>query len=83
LHTLSTGLLALALLAAPNADKADCSAVGDRYTATVARVVEALHNYAKCVAASNKREDCAAEMQTLDDAHDKFEDAVADAKACQ
>ena len=83
LHTLSASLVALALLVAPNADKADCGAIGDRYTATVARVVDALQNYGKCVAASDKRDDCAAEMQALDDAHDDFADAIADAKACR
>lgn len=83
MHTLSAGFIALALLVAPDADKADCGTIGDRYTATVARVVDALQNYAKCVAASDKRDDCAAEMQALDDAHDNFADAVADAKTCR
>jgi hypothetical protein len=83
LHTLSAGLVALALLVAPDADKADCSSVADRYTAAVQRVVDALQGYAKCVAASDKRDDCAAEMQALDNAHDDFAEAVADAKSCQ
>jgi hypothetical protein len=83
LHTLSAGVVALALLLAPNADKTDCGTIGDRYTATVARIVDALQTYAKCVAASDKRDDCAAEMQALDDAHDNFADVVADAKTCQ
>jgi hypothetical protein len=82
LHTLSAGLVALALLVAPDADKADCGNVGDRYTAAVARVVDALQSYAKCVAASDKRDDCAAEMLALDNAHDDFAEAVADAKNC-
>jgi len=83
LHTLSAGLVALALLVAPDADKADCGAVANRYTAAVARVVDTLQNYAKCVAASDKRDDCAAEMQALDNAHDDFAEAVADAKSCR
>jgi len=83
LHTLSTGLVALALLTAPDADKADCGTMSDRYTAAVARVVDALRGYAKCVEASDKRDDCAAEMQTVDNAHDDFAEAVADAKNCQ
>jgi hypothetical protein len=29
------------------------------------------------------RNDCAAEMQALDNAHDNFVDAVGDAKGCQ
>jgi hypothetical protein len=83
LDTLSAGLIVLALLVAPNADKTDCGMIGDRYMATVARVVDALRNYAKCVAASDKRDDCAAEMQALDNAHDNFSDIIADAKACR
>ena len=76
-------LVALALLAAPDTDKADCSHVADRYTAAAAKVVDALHLYEKCVAASDKRDDCAAEIQALDTAHDDFADAVDDAKACE
>jgi hypothetical protein len=83
LHTLSAGLIVLALLVAPNADKTDCGTIGDRYRATIGRVVDAMRNYAKCVAASDKRDDCAAEMQALDDAHDNFADVIADAKACR
>ena len=83
LHTLSAGVIALALLVAPDVDKANCGSIGDRYTAAVARVVDALQSYAKCVAASGKRDDCATEMQALDTAHDDFADAVADAKNCQ
>jgi hypothetical protein len=83
LHTLSAALVAFALLVAPNADKTDCGAVADRYTAAVARVVDAVQNYAKCVANSDKHDDCAAEMQALDNAHDDFADAVTDAKNCQ
>jgi hypothetical protein len=83
LHTFAAGLVALALLVAPDSDKADCGRVPDRYTAAIARVVDALQGYAKCVAASDKRDDCAAEMQTLDNAHDDFAEVVADAKSCQ
>jgi hypothetical protein len=83
LHILAAGLVALALLVAPDADKADCGRVGDRYTAAVARVVDAVQDYAKCVAASDKRDDCATEMQALDNAHDDFAEVVADAKSCQ
>jgi hypothetical protein len=46
-------------------------------------VVDAMQNYAKCVSASDKRDDCAAEMQALDNAHDDFAEAVADARSCQ
>jgi len=82
-HCLSGGLVALALLTVPNADKIDCSNVADRYKAAVAQIVDALRSYATCVAASDKRDDCAAEMQALDDAHDDFADAVADSKSCR
>ncbi len=83
LHGLYAGLVVLALLAAPNADKADCGNISDRYIAAAAKVFDALRTYEKCVAASNQRDDCAAEMQVLDSAHDDFADAVADAKTCQ
>ena len=83
MHSLSAGLVVLALLVAPDADKADCGNLADRYTAAVAEVADALRVYAKCVAASDKRDDCAAQMQALDNAHDEFADAVADAKGCR
>lgn len=76
-------MVVLALLAAPDADKADCGNLADRYTAAVSEVVDALRSYAKCVAMSDRRDDCAAQMQALDNAHDDFADAVADAKACR
>jgi len=83
LHNFSAGLVALALLVAPDADKTDCGTIANRYTGAVAKVVEALRGYAKCVSTSDQRNDCAAEMQALDDAHDDFADAVADAKTCR
>ncbi len=55
LHSLSAGLVALALLTAPDADKADCATLADRYTAAVAQVVDALSRYAKCVSASARK----------------------------
>jgi hypothetical protein len=82
-HSLSGGLVVLALLTAPDADKADCGNLADRYTTAVARVVDALRSYAKCVASSDRRDACAAEMQALDNAHDDFADAVADSKKCR
>jgi len=91
LHNLAAGVIALALLAAPNTELADCGNAADRYTAAVTKVIGALRNYESCVSSSAKRDarrdakgdDCAAEMQALDDAHDNFADAVADAKTCQ
>jgi len=76
-------MVALALLVAPDVDKAECGKLADRYSAAVSEVVDALRSYAKCVAASDQRDDCAAQMQALDNAHDDFADAVTDAKACQ
>lgn len=83
LYSLSAGMVALALLGAPNTERADCGNVADRYTAAAAQVIEALRSYEKCISASDKRDACAAQMQALDNAHDDFADAVADAKACQ
>ena len=83
LHSLSTGLVAFALLVAPNADKADCGHLADRYTAAAAKVIEALRDYEKCVSSGDRHDDCAAAMQALDTAHDDFADAVDDAKTCK
>jgi hypothetical protein len=82
-QSIHASLIALAVLAAPSPDRTDCSTVGARYAAVVAKVIETLHSYEKCVASSEKRTDCAAEMQALDSAHDDFADAVDDAKECQ
>ena len=83
LHSLSTGLVAFALLAAPNADKADCGHLADRHTAAVAKVIEALRDYEKCVSSGDRRDDCAAAMQALDTAHDDFADVVDETKSCK
>ena len=91
MHSLTSPLLALALLTAPNTDRADCGNLNDRYAAAAVKVIAALHRYERCVAANvqpdgrrpAKPDDCADEMQALDDAHDNFVDAVADAKNCR
>jgi len=83
LHSMFLGLAALALLAAPNTDLADCGNAADHYAATVTAVVNALRSYEKCIARSDQKDDCAAQMQALDNAHDNFADAVADAKGCK
>jgi len=83
LHSLSAGLAAFALLVAPNADKADCGHLADRYAAAAAKVIDALREYEKCVSSGDKHDDCAAAMQALDTAHDDFADAVDDAKTCK
>jgi hypothetical protein len=85
-YSLPAGILVLALLAAPNVDRADCGNLADRHAAAVAKVIDALRSYETCVAStighSAKRSDCATEMQALDDAHDDLVDSVADAKSC-
>jgi hypothetical protein len=83
LRSLSVAVAALAVLAVPNAERIDCATTGDRYSAALAQVVEALRAYEKCVTASDKRNDCAAEMQALDNAHDDLADAIDDAKSCR
>ena len=80
MSSLLAGGVALALLTAPNANIADCGHAANGYTAAVAKVLGAARNYEKCIAASAMRDDCAAEMQALDDAHDDFETAVTDYK---
>ena len=83
MYSLSAGAVALALLVAPNTEAADCGNAADRYTAAVAQVTDAVHSYERCVSASDRRNDCSAEIQALDNAHDDFADAVDDAKTCQ
>lgn len=83
LHSLSGGLVALALLTAPDAQKAVCGQLADRHTAAAAKVIDALRSYEKCVSSGDRRDDCAAEMQALDTAHDDFADTVDDAKTCK
>ena len=87
MRSISAGLVALALLAVPDADRAGCGNIDERYTAAVAAVVDALRGYERCVVAGDRREgkgvDCAAEMQALDDAHDDFADVVGDIRACR
>ena len=83
MYSIHASLIALAVLAAPSPERIDCSTVGARYDGAVAKVVETLRTYEKCVASSEKRNDCAAEMQALDTAHDDFVDVVDDAKECQ
>ena len=80
---LAGGLIVLAVMTAPDPDRGECSRAADNYTTAQANVIEALRAYGRCVLASRQRDDCADEMQALDDAHDAFADAVADAKECR
>jgi hypothetical protein len=82
-QSIHASLFALAVLAAPSPERLDCSTIGARYTGAVAKVMETLRTYEKCVASSEKRTDCAAEIQALDTAHDDFAEIVDDAKDCQ
>lgn len=83
MSSLLAGGIVLALLTAPNAGIADCGHAADGYAAAVAKLLGAVRGYEKCIAASAMRDDCAAEMQALDDAHDNFVDAVGNAKGCR
>jgi hypothetical protein len=82
-HSLSAGLAALALLVAPSPDRGDCGGVDEQYKTAVADVAKALRSYAVCIATSDRHNECAAEMQALDNAHDNFVDALSDAKDCK
>ena len=82
-YSIHAGLIAMVVLAAPSPERIDCGTVGARYDAAIAKVVETLRAYEKCVASSDKQNDCSAEMQALDTAHDDFADAVDDAKDCR
>ena len=83
MHSLYAAALALAVLAVPNSERIDCGNIADRYTLALARVVDALRTYEKCVTASDKHNDCAAEIEALDNAHDDFAEIVDDAKSCR
>jgi hypothetical protein len=81
--TLAAILVVLTIAPPPNTGAANCANIEVRYKQAVETVVAALHGYEACVAASNQRQDCAAQMQVLDSAHDGFAQAVADSQDCQ
>jgi hypothetical protein len=82
-HSIHASLLALTVMAAPGPERIDCSTVDARYAGVVAKLMETLRTYERCVASSEKRNDCAEEMQALDTAHDDFAEIVDDAKECR
>jgi len=82
-NSLSAGLIALAVLTAPDVKKADCASLAERHAVAAGKVIDALRSYEKCVSSGDKRNDCAAEMQALDAAHDDLADAVDDLKTCR
>lgn len=81
--SVAASLVALALIAAPNTKAADCANAAHRHVASVAKVIEALRAFERCVASGDKRDDCTLEFEALDSAHDDFADAVDDLKTCR
>ena len=79
----ATAFFTLALVSPPGTGVVNCANANDTFQTAMAKVVEALHAYEQCIAASKGKDKCAAEIQALDDAHDNLEDAVDDYKqAC-
>jgi hypothetical protein len=76
-HAFSGMLIALTLTSPPITDR-DCRAAAERREAAVAQVIDALRAYEKCVVSGQKRDDCAAQLDDLDSAHDEFADAVSE-----
>ena len=79
----SAAVVVLALASPPATGIADCQNAGDAFQAVLAKVVNALRGYEQCIAGSNGKDKCTAEMQAVDNAQDDFEDAVDEyKKAC-
>ncbi len=83
LFSLFGGFIALAWLTVPNMNRADCANAAHRYEAAVGKVIAAVRVYERCVSSGNKRDDCAAQMETLDSAQEAFVDVVDDLKSCR
>ncbi len=81
--SVAASLVALALVAAPDAKGADCANAANRHIAAAAKVIEALRVFEKCITADDKHNDCTDEFEVLDTAHDDFVDAVDDLKTCK
>jgi hypothetical protein len=77
LHAFS-GLVVALTLTSPSITERDCRAAAERREAAVAQVIDALRAYEKCVVSGQKRDDCAAQLDELDSAHDEFADAVSE-----
>jgi hypothetical protein len=77
LHALSGVIVALTLTSPPIADR-DCWAASERREAAVSEVIDAIRAYEKCILASQKRDDCASQLDELDSAHDEFADEVSE-----
>ena len=78
LSSAAASLLMLAVIVAPTADNPDCRTATKQYDDAVAKLKTALGDYENCVNNSRGRNDCAAEIKALDDAHDDFEEVVVD-----
>ena len=76
-HAFSGLVVALTLTSPPIADR-DCRIAAERREAAVDQVIDALRAYEKCVLSSQKRDDCAGQLDELDSAHDEFADSVAE-----
>ena len=76
-HAFSGLVVALTATSPPIADR-DCRIAAERREAAVAQVIDALRAYEKCILSSQKREDCAGQMDELESAQDEFADAVSE-----
>lgn len=78
LHMAAGWIATLAVVTPPQTEPSDCAGATEHYKQTVEAVTGALKKYEACVSGSNAKDRCAAEIQALDDAHDDFEDTVAE-----
>jgi hypothetical protein len=84
LHSVTGALLVFVVASMGNSDADACQRAATRYEIAVTDVIDALHNYEKCLVASRGRDPCLEEFSDLDLAQDRFETAVSeDKEACQ
>ena len=87
MHSVGAAALVLAVVTAPNLERADCANASERYNAGIESVLRALRAYESCIADAVGRkpngEPCAAEMLALDNAHDDLTDLADDLKDCR
>ena len=77
-HAVAGWIAAVAVVSPPQTEPGDCAAATEHYKGTVSAITDALRKYEACVTASNGKDHCGAEMQSVDSAHDDFDDAVSD-----
>ena len=58
------------------ADVEECQDAISAYRSALSDVMDNLHLYSQCVAASRGKDDCSSEFSSLQSAHDDFETAV-------